>query len=110
MDIPNDSLDGFSYPDFVRERRPTISEVVFVLEDAFSGMGLKVRPVVSGPLSWIWEDDEMRALGSPKFFILSQSAETGLEGYPTFTVRQAYSVNMDTWVTTSGLVLGPDAR
>ena len=91
-------------------RRPALGDVLDLMTRAFSRMGINVRPVVSGPVTWVWEDLEMGALGFPKFFSVSAALEPGLEGYPILTIRQAYSVRFDTWITFSCLVVGPDAE
>jgi hypothetical protein len=82
--------------------------VVEVVGTAFAQMGISIRPIAVGPPSWIWEDDEMTSAGLPRFFILTGATAGGIEGYPVFTIRQAYSVRFDTWITVGGVVLGPD--
>jgi hypothetical protein len=84
-----------------------MEDVLGVIEQAFSAMSISVESVLKGPPTWVWEDLEMRAIGFPKFYILGESTE--YPGYPLLTIRQAYSSRFDTWITMSGLVVGPDA-
>lgn len=106
MDIP-ENLMGRLLSDARDSRRPSMEDVLAVIEQAFDSMSISVESLAKGPPAWIWEDLEMKALGFPKFFILGESSE--LPGYPLFTIRQAYSTRFDTWITMSGLVVGPDA-
>lgn len=106
MDIP-ETLVGKLLSDARDSRRPSMEDVLGVIEQAFESMSISVESLVQGPPTWVWEDVEMKAMGFPKFFILGESSE--LPGYPLFTIRQAYSTRFDTWITMSGLVVGPDA-
>ncbi len=87
-------------------RRPTMEQVLEVIDSAFGSLGLNIGQVTAGPPSWVWEDRDM-VDSFPKFYVLTESLE--YPSYPLFTIRQAYSVRFDTWVSMSGLVIGPDA-
>ena len=89
-------------------RRPTFEAVLALMEEAFEKMEIPVRKVESGPDVWMWEDTAMADSGLPKYYVLSKSLQEGIEGYPLFTVRQAYSLKLDTWLSMSTLVVGPD--
>lgn len=88
-------------------RRPSMEEVLNVVDTAFKQMNISVNRITSGPPSWIWEDAEMTEIGIPRYYILSESNSAGMEGYPLFTIRQAYSVKLDNWLSMSSLVIGP---
>lgn len=90
-------------------RRPSLEDVVSVMDQAFSSMSISVRRLTAGPPTWIWEDLEMAKAGFSRYYIISTSNTEGLEGFPIFTVRQSYSRRFDTWTTLSALVLGTDA-
>lgn len=91
-------------------RRPTLQDVVRVVEEAFEGFQINARKVMGGENGiWMWEEigfDE----SMPKFYTVSQSVADGMVGYPLLTIRQAYSLKLDTWVTMSSIVPGPDAE
>lgn len=89
-------------------RRPEMDLVVDVLQEAFASQGILAKEVLDGTDgTWMWEDTSMME-SIPRFYILSRSNAKGMEGYPLFTVRQAYSVKMDTWLVMSSIVPGPD--
>ena len=90
--------------------RPTMEDVARVIDDALvertpEGM---VRRDMTGPDTWIWIDESQAAYGIPKHFVLSRSPSDGIEGYPLLTIRQAYSLPLDIWVTVCGLIGGND--
>lgn len=89
-------------------RRPTMEMVVDVLKMAFGQIDSFINLISDGPATWVWEDTAATETGFPRFYILSQSTSEGTEGYPLFTIRQGYSVVLDSWVTFSTLVIGPD--
>lgn len=105
MDIP-ETLVGRLLNDARDARRPSMEDVLAVIEQAFAAMGISVESVSKGPSTWVWEDMEMRAT-FPKFYSLGESEQ--YPGYPFFTIRQAYSSRFDTWITMGGLVVGPDS-
>lgn len=109
MDVP-DGLVGRLFNEARDSRRPSLEAVLEVIEAAFGKMQIAVRREVEGPPTWIWQDEEMERTGFPKFYVLTTSQSAGIEGYPVFTIRQAYSVRFDTWITFSSLVLGPDTE
>jgi len=86
--------------------RPDIDDVIYVLKEAFPSQYIELQH--TGPDTWIWSDISLAKAGIPKFYILSKSTQEGSDGYPLLTIRQAYSVRLDTWVTMSCLVVGPD--
>lgn len=79
--------------------------VIASMDRAFAGSGLSVERL-PGTAPWVWEDTEMREMGLPRYYVLSESVE--YSGYPLLTIRQAYSTKFDSWVTMSVLILGPD--
>lgn len=89
-------------------RRPPFELALEVIRAAFDEMRINVTQVHDGPEIWMWEDEMMLASGLPKFYILSRSTQDGMDGYPLLTVRQAYSVKLDTWISMSSLIVGPD--
>lgn len=91
-------------------RRPAMQVVVTTLRKSFHEMAISVQELASGPKTWVWEDTEMSVIGFPRFFVLTESNSEGIDGYPLFTVRQAYSVRFDSWISMSSLVLGPDSN
>ena len=105
---PFDAIVG----DFIEKtrdaQRPPIELVLEVMESAFDDMEIAVRKDHDGPDMWMWADLVMAETGMPKFYILSRSNMPGTEGYPMITIRQAYSVRLDTWIVMSALVVGPD--
>jgi hypothetical protein len=106
MDIPN-TLVGRLIEEARDSRRPSMDDVLAVIDAAFSSMSISVEPASSGPPTWVWRDLEMESMGFPRSYVLSESLE--YPGYPLFTIRQAYSVKFDTWISMSGLVIGPEA-
>lgn len=106
METSDDEL-GRLFEEIRDARRPKLEDVLEVVGPAFAQLSINVVPVTSGPTSWIWEDMEMRELGMPRFYIISTTPTAGLEGYPILTIRQAYSLRFDTWITTTNLVIGP---
>lgn len=88
-------------------RRPTFELVLETIADALETVG-HVDPVLDGPDAWSWIDRSMEELGMPKYFVLTQSLMEGVEGYPLLTIRQGYGLRLDTWITMSSLIVGPD--
>lgn len=108
MDIPDDTAARM-FSEIRDSRRPSIKDVLAIISSAFGRMKIPVSQIVDGPDSWVWEDTESVEIGFPRYYVLSLSNSEGVEGYPLFTVRQAYSVRFDTWVTVSSLIIGPDS-
>jgi len=107
MDLPNGVVERL-LSEARDARRPSMDDVLSVIEAAFGQMNISVSQVTKGPPSWVWQDDEMAQIGFPRYYVLSESNSPGLEGFPLFTIRQAFSVRFDTWVSMSSIVLGPD--
>lgn len=84
--------------------------VVTVLQDAFDVPGSNIELIQQGPESWIWADTSLGGKGLPKFYVLSRSLGEGIEGYPVLTIRQAYSIRLDAWISVSVIVAGPDTK
>ncbi len=89
------------------ERRPKFEDVLAIMEMAFEDMGVLAECTTAGPDMWIWDDLVMRAQGIPKQYILSRSLQEDILGYPIITIRQAYSLVLDTWLSLSSVVVGP---
>lgn len=89
-------------------RRPTMQAVLAALEPAFEQMNVSIVRTVDGPPTWIWEDREMSEIGLARYYVLSEATSEGIEGFPLFTIRQAYSLCFDMWISMSSLVIGPD--
>ena len=106
MEIPDDMLANL-IRDARTARRPKLETVLEIIDAAFTKMRVSVDRIEAGPTRWVWEDLEMRELGVPRQFIVSESSTPGLEGHPVLTIRQAFSVNFDIWVEMSTIILGP---
>lgn len=108
MNDPTDAIG--EYIRLLRDQqRPRLEDVVETVTIAFAniyGPGTEApRMVTEGEGgSWMWEDLSIPSF--PKYFIISSATADGIEGYPLFTVRQAFSVKLDTWVTLSAIVPG----
>ena len=96
------SLDGFKsvMADLLKELRPTLEVTAEALGSAL--LRIPGAPVAraAGPDYWSWEDE------SGKVFALSPSPEHN--GHPLLTIRQPMAKELDTWLTTCSLVIGPD--
>lgn len=92
------------------KNRPKLETVYEALAARFASMAptIKITLVETTGDSWIWRDEKLHENGLDKFYVLSQATAPGVEGYPLLTIRQAYSTRLDTWVTTSGIIPGPD--
>ena len=91
--------------------RPTMETVLHVCKLAFEDdPTYKTMLEFVGPDTWMWEDLTMQVRGLPKFYVLTRSTEPDTLGHPLLSIRQAYSIRLDTWVTTSQLLMGPDVQ
>lgn len=96
------------------ERRPTLEDVVRVVDSAFKGLResgeLDVVPVLQGPDVWTWSDQTVSSQGGgvERVYCLTRSHAPGAEGYPLMTVRQVVAPNFDSSLSLSTLVFGPD--
>lgn len=91
------------------EKRPPMDLVVEVFDRIFeeaTGIVQHER----GPVTWTWKDEQGSQYGFEKWYVLTQSAMAGCEGYPIVTIRQSIAPRLDSWLTFSQLVIGPDAR
>jgi hypothetical protein len=91
------------------EKRPDMGLVVEVFDRIFA----EVTGISShdrGPVTWSWKDEQGSQYGFEKWYVLTQSAMAGAEGYPVVTIRQSIAPRLDSWLTFSQLVIGPDAR
>lgn len=108
---PLDKAVG-NYLELVRDsRRPPLELVLQVIEEAFGSFQILARKVLDGSdgsNTWMWEEMGLEDT-LPKYYVLTTSTAPGLEGYPLLTIRQAYSLKLDTWITVSSIVPGPDA-
>lgn len=93
-------------------RRPDIELVVKVFDEIFDRFKDEnpVTAVLRGPETWSWLDTTGIHLGFEKWYVLSISTLEGAEGYPLVTVRQSIAPRLDSWLTFSQLVIGPDER
>jgi hypothetical protein len=91
------------------EKRPTLDQCVRVLDKVFTTFGPngEFRQVARGPDQWSWLDSSNSGRGFDRWFILSESAMPGVEGYPLVTIRQATAPRLDAWLTVSQLLIGP---
>lgn len=93
-------------------RRPSIDLVVQVFDSIFERFKdeAPIVPVMRGPETWTWLDTTGNHLGFEKWYVLTTSLMAGTEGYPMVTIRQSIAPRLDSWMTFSQLVVGPDAR
>lgn len=93
-------------------RRPDIELVVQTLDEIFERFkdDTPIVPVLRGPNMWSWLDTMGNELGFEKWYVLSRSLMAGAEGYPVLTIRQSIAPRLDSWLSFSQLVIGPDAR
>lgn len=83
--------------------RPSIELVVETIGNALRALpGGTAVPVMQGPVTWTWVD----ARG--KVYAVAPSAEH--DGYPMLTIRQPIAVDLDAWLTTCSIMIGPDAN
>ena len=93
-------------------RRPDMETVVRVFDEIFGRFrdAQPIVPVLRGPDTWSWLDTSGASLGFEKWYVVSRSAMAGAEGYPMVTVRQSIAPRLDSWLTFSQLIIGPDER
>lgn len=107
---PLDKAMG-TYIEALRDsKRPPLERVLNLIEHAFETFQVKVTKVTDGSDgsgTWMWQDMGVPS-DIPKFYVLTTSNSPGVVGYPMMTVRQAYSIKLDTWITMSALLPGPD--
>jgi hypothetical protein len=92
--------------------RPDLATVAACLDRAIAEMGAVFGPevfqrIAAGPDYWEWRDSSLGE-HAVRHYSLSRSVAQDVEGYPLITIRQLYSSRLDTWVTLSGLVQGPE--
>lgn len=86
--------------------RPPMELCVETIDELFGSPEMNITQATRGPSSWVWCD--MSAPGWEKTYTLTGSALKGAEGYPLFTVRQAIAPRLDSYITFSQLLIGPD--
>ena len=94
-------------------RRPEMGDVIRIFQrtvDAISATDPDINIVLasSGPEGHVWSDLQMAAAGFVKTYTISGSKIAGAEGYPLLTIHSALSEEMDSHLTTSTLIMGPD--
>lgn len=83
--------------------RPSIELAVETIGRALSNLpGGGSTPQLQGPELWTWVDRH------GKVFAVGMSPEH--DGHPMMTIRQAISLDLDSWLVTSSLLLGKDAN
>ncbi len=90
--------------------RPSMGTVVAVMDGLFADAGavdLRIVPRLRGPGTWTWEDMTMHDQGAEKVFVLSESVMPGTEGHPLLTIRQGIAMRLDSYITSSALIIGP---
>ncbi len=96
------------------EQRPKMEDVVSVLEKLIATVGqsggTNFQQVLSGPETWSWVDLSNADLGYERWYVLTGSAMEGAEGYPLFTIRSSVAPRLDSCISVSQLVVGPEAR
>ncbi len=94
------------------EKRPTMELVVDVIDRLFDKFAEEVeyKRVSRGPVTWSWVDVTNSAAGYEKWYVLTGSTMDGTEGYPLLTVRQSMAPRLDSWLSVSQLIVGPDER
>jgi hypothetical protein len=106
-------MDNESVIEYVQRTRdkmkPDMELVVAVFDEIF-GRDPEILQVDRGPVTWSWADRSNIKYGFEKWYVLTQSAMAGTEGYPMVTIRQSVAPRLDAWLTFSQLVIGPDER
>lgn len=83
--------------------RPSLELVVETIGDALRKLpGGNAVPVLHGPVTWTWVDSR------GKVYAVAPSPEH--DGYPMLTIRQPIAIDLDAWLTTSSIMIGPDAN
>ncbi len=96
------------------EKRPRMEDVVSVIDELmerFTSAGFSdYRKSARGPETWSWVDMTNSGLGYEKWYVLSHSTMEGTEGYPLLTIRSSVAPRLDSHLSVSGLIVGPDRR
>lgn len=98
------------------EQRPKMEDVISTIDRLLEEMGSSTIGVVNfvkvlrGPETWTWMDASSAELGFERWFVVTGSTMEGTEGYPLFTIRSCMSPRLDSWVSVSQLVVGPDIK
>lgn len=94
------------------EKRPTMELVIGTIDRIFEKFAdeVTVNSVARGPVTWSWSYQTNSGLGYEKWYVLTSSTMDGTEGYPLLTIRQSVAPRLDSWLSVSQLIVGPDIR